>query len=340
MDSVTESQFRDTSTASASAVAASATTTVYREQIDRLFGDGFLEQHQLQKVIPQLTALSRHAESLAQAGVTEFAFSILYALIHQSVVRYEDTLQDTELSQFVCTCTTQFVQLIDTLEELTVFREYHQPLLELSFESEAAFTPHLIHLLEKLCIAQDTTDLQTAVEERLDESPARQAHVRLLLSFYLNNQKIAAAFRLARREKASVTCISLLIERQDEDMMWEALEELSLTFEEYRDILNNPLVDRIPNFTDQLLILVEDHCPETAITFYQERIEQVLTLQKRTDYNTVRHYLTEAQKLYQHLDQGNQWKAYLEKLGERHHRKGTLLGILESPLFDIDKNRN
>ena len=332
-ESVTESQFPNTPTESASAVVASATTTVYREQIDRLFGNGFLEQHQLQKVISQLTELGRHAESLAQAGATEFALSILYALIHQSVVRYEDTLQNAELPRFVRTCTTQFVQIIDTLQELTVLREYHQLLLELSFEADAAFTPHLICLLEKLYTTQDSTDLQTSVENRLADSPDRQAHVRLLLSFYLDNQKIAAAFRLARREDAAAACISLLFECQDEDTLWEAFEELSLTIEEYGDILKNPHVNRIPNFTEQLLTLVEGDCPETAIMLYQELIEQVLTTQKRTDYKTVQHYLTEAQELYQHLDQENQWKAYLEGLGERHHRKRTLLEMLESPLF-------
>ncbi|MDE0683648.1 MAG: SWIM zinc finger family protein, partial [Candidatus Poribacteria bacterium] len=106
-DGVAESQFRDTPTASASTVVVSATTTAYREQIDRLFGNGFLEQHQLHKVITQLTELVRHAESLAQAGATEFALSILYALIHQSIVRYEDTLQGAELPRFVWTCTRQ-----------------------------------------------------------------------------------------------------------------------------------------------------------------------------------------------------------------------------------------
>ncbi len=122
VDGVAVSQFRDTPTTSASTVGASATSTAYREQIDRLFGDGFLEQHQLHKVIAQLTELVRHAESLAQAGATEFALSILYALIHQSVIRYEDTLQSTELPRFVRTCTTQFGQIADTLQEPTHYR--------------------------------------------------------------------------------------------------------------------------------------------------------------------------------------------------------------------------
>ena len=321
-DGVAESQFRDTPTASASTVVASATTTAYREQIDRLFGNGFLEQHQLHKVIAQLTALVRHAESLAEAGATEFALSILYALIHQSIIRYEDTLQSSELPRFVRTCTTQFGQIADTLQELTALREYHQPLLELSFEAEAAFTPHLIRLLKQLGATQDTTDLQTAIEQRLDESRDRQTHVQLLLYLYLNSEQIAAAFRLARREEAAAAFINLLLERQDEDTVWEALEEFLLTIEEYWGLLKNPLANRIPNFTEQLLTLVEGHRPETAIMLYQGLIEQVLTSRKRTDYNTVQHYLTEAEKLYQHLDQESQWKAYLEVLRERHRRNG------------------
>ena len=332
-DGVTESQFGDTPTASASTVVASATTTAYREQIDRLFGDGFLEQHQLHKVIAQLTELGKHAESLAQAGATEFALSILYALIHQSIVRYEDTLQGPELPRFVRTCTTQFVQITDTLQELTALREYHQPLLGLSFEAEAAFTPHLIQLLKKLCTTQDATELQTAIEQRLDESRDRQTHVQFLLYLHLNNEHIAAAFRLARREAAAPAFINLLLEHQDEDTVWEALEEFPLTIEEYWNILKNPLANRIPNFTEQLLPLVKGHRPETAIMLYQGLIEQVLTSRKRTDYKTVQRYLTEAQKLYQHLNQESQWKAYLKVLRERHPRKRVLLEMLKSPLF-------
>lgn len=328
-DGVTESQFRDTPPASAATIVTSATTTVYREQIDRLFGGGFLEHHQLHEVIAQLTELRKHAESLAQAGATEFALSILYALIHQSIIRYEDTLQNAELPQFVGTCTTQFAQITDTLQESTALREYHQPLLELSFEAEVAFTPHLVRLLKQLA-THDTTELQTAIEQRLDESRHRQTHIQLLLSLHLNNQQIAAAFRLARREEAAADFIHLLFERQDEDTIWEALEEFSLTIEEYWDILKNPFANRIPNFTEQLLTLVEGHRPETAIMLYQGLIEQVLTSRKRTDYKTVQHYLTGTQKLYQQVDQESQWKAYLDVLRERHPRKRTLLEMLES----------
>ena len=330
-DSVAESEFGDTPTAST--VVASATSTAYREQIDRLFGDSFLEQHQLDAVITQLTALLKHAESLAQAGATEFALSILYALIHQSVVRYEDTLQGAELPRFVRTCTTQFVQIADALQEPTALGEYRRPLLELSFTAEAAFIPHLIHLLKQLCATQDATDLQTTVEQRLDESRDRQAHVQFLLYLSLNSGHIAASFRLARREEAAADFIDLVFERQDEDMIWEALEEFPLTIENYWDILKNPFANRIPNFTEQLLTLVEGHRTETATMLYQGLIEQVLTSGKRTDYKTVQHYLTEAQRLYQHLNHESQWMAYLEVLRERYRRKRTLLEMLESPLF-------
>ena len=125
----------------------------------------------------------------------------------------------------------------------------------------------------------------------------------------------------------------LLFERQDEDTIWEALEEFPLTIGNYWDILKNPFANRIPNFTEQLLTLVEGHRPETAIMLYQELIEQVLTSRKRTDYKTVQDYLTETQKLYQHLEKENQWKSYQETLRERHRRKQTLLEMLKSPLF-------
>lgn len=154
-----------------------------------------------------------------------------------------------------------------------------------------------------------------------------------LLYLHLNNEQIAAAFRLARREEAAAVFINLLLEHQDEDTVWEALEEFSLTIEAYWDILKNPLASRIPNFTEQLLTLVEGHRLETAIMLYQGLIEQVLTSPKRTDYKTVQHYLTGAQKLYQHLDQESQWKTYLKVLRDRHPRKRTLLEMLESPLF-------
>ena len=332
-DSVAESEFRDTPTASAATVVASATTTVYREQIDRIFGEGFLEQHQLKEVIAQLTELLKHAESLAQAGATEFALSILYALIHQSILRYEDTLQSAELPRFVGRCTTQFGQIADALQEPMALREYRRPLLALSFEADAAFTPHLIDLLKQLGAAQDTTELQTAIEQRLGESRDRQTHVQLLLYLSLSSDQIAASFRLARREAAATAFINLLLECQDEDTVWEALEEFSLTIEEYWDILKNPLVNGIPNFTAQMLTLVEGHRPETAIMLYQGLIEQVLTSRKRTDYKTVQYYLTEAQRLYQHLDQDSQWNAYLDVLRDRYRRKPTLLEMLESPLF-------
>ena len=66
---------------------------IYKERIDRLFGDGFLEQDRLQRMLSQLEGLRTHAASLLALGETEFALAILYAVIHQSIVRYPDTLR-------------------------------------------------------------------------------------------------------------------------------------------------------------------------------------------------------------------------------------------------------
>ena len=67
-------------------------TAIYKERIDRLFGNAFLEQHRLQNVLSQLEGLRTHAASLLAVGETEFALALLYALIHPSIVRYPDTL--------------------------------------------------------------------------------------------------------------------------------------------------------------------------------------------------------------------------------------------------------
>ena len=326
IDMAEESELESVSTASNLMV--SATTKVYREQIDRLFGNGFLEQHQLREVLVHLKGLVRHAESLAQAGETEFALSILHALIHQSIVRYADTLQKPELPRFVDNCTTVFAQIVDKLQEPTAILEHYRMLLALSFEAESVFTSHLTHLLKQFYLTQDTTDLQTTIAERLEESRNRQAHVQLLLDLYLRSDQIGAAFRLARREEAPAPLISNLFARQDEDTAWEALEEFPLSVAEYWDLLKSPIAKRDPRFTEQLVTLVEGHQPGTAIMLYQGLIEQILTSQKRRDYKRVQRYLTAIKRLHQHLDQENQWEAYLAVLRKRHARKRLLLQIM------------
>lgn len=306
----------------------SATTRVYREQIDRLFGNGFLEQHQLREVLVHLKGLVKHAESLAQAGETEFALSILHALIHQSIVRYTDTLQKPELSRFVDNCTTVFAQIADKVQEPTAILEHYRLLLALSFKAAPVFTPHLTHLLKQLRLTQNTTDLQTIIVQRLDESNNRQAHVQLLLDLYLRAGLIGTAFRLARREGEAAELISNLFARQDDDTAWEALEEFPLSVAEYWDLLKSPTAKRVPRFTEQLFPLVRQHQPGTAIMLYQGLIEQILTSQKRRDYKKVQLYLTAVKTLYQHLDQEDQWAVYLMVLRERHARKRLLLQII------------
>lgn len=159
-----------------------ATVRVYREQIDRLFGDDFLEQHRLHQVLVQFEGLVRHAESLAHLGEARFALSILHALVHQSIVRYPDTLQRSELPRFVSRCTNMFAQIAVNAQRPSETLEHCRMLLELSFDAAPIFTPLLTHLLEQLCSMQEPTDLQATIEQRLDESPNRQVHVQLLLA--------------------------------------------------------------------------------------------------------------------------------------------------------------
>ena len=174
--------------------------TVYREQIDGIFGYGFLEQHQLHHVLTQLEGLRQHAESLAQLGETECALSILHALIHQSIVHYSDTLQKSELPRFVDKCTKAFTQIAVYAQEPAAILEHCRMLLRLSFEAEQVFIPLLTHLLEELCLTQETADLQTEIEQHLDENPDRQAHVQLLLALYFQSGRSDDYFQLAQSE--------------------------------------------------------------------------------------------------------------------------------------------
>ena len=174
--------------------------TVYREQIDRFFGDSSLEQHQLHQVLIQLENLRQQAESLAQVGETELALSILHALVHQSIVRYSDTLQQSELPRFIDKCTKAFTQIVVNAREPVAILEHCRMLLRLSFDTEQIFTPLLTCFLEQLCLTQETTDLQLVIEQYLDENPDRLAHVRLLLALYSQSGQTEDYLRLARSE--------------------------------------------------------------------------------------------------------------------------------------------
>ncbi len=146
---------------------------VYREQIDGIFGRGFLEKHRLQDVLSLLEDLRRHAESLGQLEETERALSILHALIHQSIAHYSDTLQGDELPRFIKKCTRAFTRIVENTPEPAAIQEHCQMLLRLSFDAEPVFTSLLTDFLEQLCLMEELADLQVAIEHALDESPDR-----------------------------------------------------------------------------------------------------------------------------------------------------------------------
>lgn len=160
--------------------------TAYREQIDSIFEDSFLEQSPFHQVLAQLESLRQRAESLAQLGETERALSILHALIHQSTVHYSDTLQTGELPHFVNECTMAFARIVVNTQEPVEILEHCRMLLRLSFDAEPVFTPFLTAFLEELCLTEDLADLEAEIEQDLNKSPDRQAHVRLL--FVLDSQ--------------------------------------------------------------------------------------------------------------------------------------------------------
>lgn len=190
---------------------------VYKERIDQIFGPGFLEEHQLRDVLLQLEKLVQHAKSLAQVGETEFALAILHALIHQSVVRYADTLQRGKVPQFVNKCTKAFVQIATNGQEVLTMFEHCRLLLQLSFDAEQVFTPFLTHLIAQLCLTQDTADLQLMIEQHLEACLDRQAYVRLLLTLYQHAGKTDAYLRLARSECEYYLLIHALFADEKDD---------------------------------------------------------------------------------------------------------------------------
>ena len=314
--------------------------TAYRERIDGIFGPGFLEQHQLQKVLSQLEGLVQQAESLSHLGETEFALSILHALIHQSIVRYPDTLQKQELPRFVKACTTTFAEISIEAQELASighgietlpipFLEHYQMLLELSFDAEPVFTPFLTGLLQQCCTRQEAADLEVTIEQRLDESPNRQAHVHLLFAFYLQADRLGECLRLARHEGENYLLIHTLFTHQQDPAAWQALETHPLSVDEYGCLLESPIATRIQGFTDKLLKIVSGSQSDTAIVLYDRWIEKTVRSRKREDYEKVRDSLTDLRILYVQCGQEHQWHLYLTDFRKRHARKRLLLEIIE-----------
>lgn len=323
----------------------SATVTAYREQVDRLFGNGFLEQQQLQQVLVKLEGLVAHAESLARTGETEFALSVLHAVIHQSITRYPDTLQRDELPRCVKQCAKVFTNIATAAQESdgtefgtdtvpATLSEHCRMLLRLSFNAEAVFVPLLTGLLEQVCVAQETSELQAIIEQSLDESPDRSAHVQLLLALYLDAGKTQQYLRLAQDEGEVYRLIYACFVYQQSAVAWRTLEKFPLSIDEYTRLLQSPIATNIPGFADKLIACIRDPQPDTAITLYQRLIEQSVHARKREAYEKVLDYLTALRGVYQYLGQADEWTVYLENLRKRHTRKRLLLQIIaEIPTF-------
>lgn len=322
----------------------SATVTTYREQVDRIFGNDFLEQQQLQQVLAQLEGLVAHAESLARTGETEFALAVLHAVIHQSIVRYSDTLQRDELPRFVNNCTAVFAEIVTAAQEseamdfgteavLTTLPEHCRMLLQLSFNAEAVFVPILTGLLEQVCVTQETSELQAMIEKHLEESPDRSAHVQLLLALYSQDGKTQQYLRLAQDEGEAYRLIYALFVYQQDAAAWQALEKFPLSIDEYTRLLQSPIAMRIPGFTDKLIERIKDRQPDTTITLYHKLIEQTALSRNREAYEKVVAYLTALKTLYRHLGQENQWTIYLENLRKQHTRKRLLLQMIDAQHF-------
>ena len=315
---------------------------VYRERIDCIFGPGFLEKHQLQKILTQLESLLQHAKSLSQLGEPEFALSILHALIHQSIRRYPDTLQRQELPGFVKRCTRAFAQIATNAQESAAInfgieivqvplREHYRMLLALSFNAAPVFIPLLTHLLQQCCTPQESADLQATIEQRLDESPDRQAHVQLLSDFYLQSGKTGECLRLARREGENYLLIHTLFTLQQDAAAWRALETRTLSVDEYWCLLESPMAGRIPGFMDKLLLCARHHEPNTAIALYHRLIEKTVLSRRRADYEKARDYLTDLRTLYKQSNQESEWTLYLTRFRTQHARKRLLRQIIDAP---------
>ena len=98
-------------------------------------------------------------------------------------------------------CTQAFTQIVVNAQEPVEILEHCQMLLRLSFDAEQVFTPLLTYFLEQLCLTQDIADLEAAIEQDLDKSPDRQAHVRLLLALDFQSGQTEDYLRLAESEE-------------------------------------------------------------------------------------------------------------------------------------------
>ena len=176
---------------------------------------------------------------------------------------------------------------------------------------------------------QEPTDLQVTIEQHLDGSPNRQVHVQLLLALYLRAGRTEDYLRLARCEGENYQLIHALFTRRHDDAAWKAIEEFSLSVDEYSHLLYSTVASRMPEFTNKLLRLLRNHKPDAAIVLYQRLIERAVLSRKREGYERVQKYLIELRTLYYHLCKQHQWAAYLTDFRDRHSRKRLLLKIIQ-----------
>ena len=177
-----------------------------QKQIDGIFENSFIEQHQFDRGFTQLEVLQQKAELLGQQSKAEQALSILHALIHQSIMHYSDIPQKSGLLEFVEECLISFAEIAVDAPEFVTLLEHCRMLLRLSFDAEQVFTPLLTSSLAELCWRQEIADLPVAIEQDLvkqglDKSPDRQAHVQLLLTLYFQSGRIEDYHQLAQSEE-------------------------------------------------------------------------------------------------------------------------------------------
>ena len=303
---------------------------IYKERIDRLFGDAFLEQHRLQQLLSQLEGLRTHAASLMALGETAFALAILYALIHQSIVRYPDTLQKGELPQFVSTCTKAFAQIATNAQHRSDIREYCRLLLDLSFDAAPVFIPHLTRLLEQHCLPQHTA---TSLNGGL---------MKVRIGGHMSNSCWRAIFTPDTRNVISVSpeMKAKVIVSYTRSLQTNKMLQRGKPSKRFRCRLMNTGVSwRVQSPNGSRISRINcSHTSDitrqkTAVLLYHKRIEAVLLSRKREHYEVAFGYLTALRALYQQLDQADQWCVYITRFRKQHARKRLLLQLLDERNF-------
>lgn len=227
---------------------------VYAQQVDALFGAGFIETEQVYTALQKLTRLKTHAEELAGRGEPQLAQIVLLALIQTCIARYEDTSKrGGEIPRFVWGCAEVFVDV--ALARKPDTGEHQQQLgtlLDLSFRADGVFTAILTLMLQQVSTPADVPSLERTILGRLPESPARRAHIRLLLGLYARAHRMGDYLTLARQEGEGFLLAMQLLEGGRTDEMWEALGQFPLSADEYWHLLHAEAIQEFPEFDTRL----------------------------------------------------------------------------------------